>query len=129
MQDQPSTFELLTAVRNFLRDTAMTQLKDHAAFHARVATNAVDIVLREMEIGPTDDAEELERLRMLLDMDGDLDTLNRELCRRIRDGDIDLETPGFVDHLWDTTLTKLAIDQPKYAAYRRVVESRKESSE
>ena len=124
MQDQPSTVELLTAVRNFLRDTAMTQLKDHAAFHARVATNAMDIVLRELDTAPKRNAEETERLRQLLEMDADLETLNRELCSRIRTGDISLDTPGFTEHLWETTLTKMAIDQPKYAAYRREMESR-----
>jgi hypothetical protein len=54
----------------------------------------------------------------LLGEQGDLETLNRRLCARIAAGEIGLSTPGLVDHLWQTTLDKLAIDQPNYAAYR-----------
>jgi hypothetical protein len=28
------------------------------------------------------------------------------------------------EHLWETTLTKLAIDQPKYSGYRRALEEK-----
>ena len=31
----------------------------------------------------------------------------------------DLQTPGVAEHLWATTLAKVAIDQPTYASYRR----------
>ncbi len=52
---------------------------------------------------------------------GSLDELNRELCSRIRAGELDLETPGLAEHLRETTLEKVAVDQPRYAAYRRAV--------
>ena len=87
-----------------------------------MAANATDIVIRDLEIGADRNEEELVRLRELLQTDGDLEELNRELCRRISTGDMTLDTPGFANHLWETTLTKLAIDQPKYAAYRRKME-------
>ena len=33
--------------------------------------------------------------------------------------EVDLATPGLADHLWQTTLAKLAVDQPNYASYKR----------
>lgn len=122
MQDQPSTIELIEAVTEFIRNHAMPQLKGHTAFHAMVAANALDIVKRELTIGPKAADEEMNRLKALLGKDGTLDELNRELCARIEKGELTLDTPGLRDHLWKTTLTKVAIDQPKYSGYRRAVE-------
>lgn len=122
MQDQPSAIELVEAVTEFIRNHAMPQLQGHAAFHARVAANALDIVKRELEIGPDAAAQEMARLRALLSKDGTPDELNRALCEKIEKGDVTLDTPGLKEHLWETTLTKLAIDQPKYSGYRRALE-------
>ena len=36
----------------------------------------------------------------------------------------DLQTAALSDHLWQTTLAKLAVDQPNYAAYRRELENK-----
>ena len=124
MQDQPSAIELVEAVTEFIRNHAMPQLQGHAAFHARVAANALDIVKRELEIGPEASKEERTRLMALLGREGTLDELNRVLGEKIRTGEMGLETPGLVDHLWDVTLTKLAIDQPKYSGYRRALEEK-----
>ena len=46
----------------------------------------------------------------------------RDLCARIEAGELTLETPGLADHLWAITMTKLAIDQPKYSGYVRALE-------
>ena len=121
MQDQPSAIELLQAVRSFIHDQAIPRLEGRAAFHARIAVNALAIVERGLELGPTHDAAERERLETLLARTGTLDELNRELCRRIRAREMDQGTPGLVAHLRETTLAKLAVDQPRYAAYRRAV--------
>ena len=119
MQDQPSAIELLQAVRSFIQDQAIPRLEGRAAFHGRIAVNALAIVERGLELGPAQDAAERERLEALLGRTGTLDELNRELCRRIRAGEVDLDTPGLAEHLRETTLAKLAVDQPRYAAYRR----------
>src|SRR5690554_1784305 len=100
MQDQPSAIELVEAVTEFIRNHAMPQLQGHAAFHARVAANALDIVKRELEIGPEASKEERARQVALLGRDGTLDELNRALGEKIRTGEVGLETPGLVDHLW-----------------------------
>jgi|3_EtaG_2_1085321.scaffolds.fasta_scaffold00072_7 hypothetical protein len=122
MQDQPTASELVEAVADFIRNHAMPQLQGHAAFHARVAANALDIVKRELDVAPTANAEEASRLAALLGMEASLEELNRELCRRIEAGEVGLDTPGLKDHLWRTTLTKLSIDQPNYSGYRRALD-------
>lgn len=117
--DQPSIRELVEAVREFLENRAMPELKGHTAFHARVAANALAIVGRELEQGAAVMQEERMRLSVLLGHDGTLENLNRELCRRIRSGEFTVSTPGLPEHLERTTLDKLAIDQPGYASVKR----------
>jgi uncharacterized protein DUF6285 len=119
MQDPPTITELLEAAAAFLREVAVPQLSGHASFHARVAANALDIVKRELELRPAAERDEHTRLQALLHTDGSLEQLNALLSRRIAAGEIDLQTPGAAEHLWATTLAKVAIDQPTYASYRR----------
>ena len=123
MHQRPDMEDLLAAVALFLREQALPQLPAHAAYHARVAANMVDIVRRQLQLAPAAEAAELQRLRLLLQRDGNLGELNALLCERIADGGIDLRTPGLADHLWQTTLDKLAVDQPGYGSYRRAKES------
>lgn len=125
MQDTPTPDDLLAAVAGFLREQALPQLQGQAAFHARVAANALDIVRRQLALAPAADADEHHRLRQLLGADGSLAELNALLCRRIADGTIGVATPGLVSHLWQVTLDKLAVDQPGYQSYRRVLAASK----
>ncbi len=120
MQDLPTPDDLLAAVADFLREQAQPQLSGQAAFHARVAANALDIVRRQLALAPAAEAEELRRLRELLHCDGSLAELNAQLCRRIASGELGTHTPTLVPHLWRTTLDKLAVDQPGYESYRRL---------
>ncbi len=122
MQDRPSAIELLQAVQSFIRDQAIPRLEGRAAFHARIAVNALAIVERGLELGPAQDATEQERLEALLGRTGTLDELNRELCRRIRAEEIDRGSLDLLAHLRETTLAKLRVDQPRYAAFRRAAE-------
>ncbi len=127
MQDKPSAIELVEAVANFIREHAMPQLQGHTAFHARVAANALDIIKRELEVAPAAEKQERERLATLLGHDGALEELNRELCGKIETGELTLDTLALGEHLWATTLTKLAIDQPNYSGYRRALKEWQES--
>ena len=124
MYDRPTLSELVASVRDFIERTAMPKLEGHAAFHARVAVNALGIALRQLEQAPEAEAEELARLRALLGRDGSLEELNRELCARIRAGELGLATPGLAEHLRATTFAKLAVDQPKYSSYVRALAAR-----
>jgi hypothetical protein len=118
MQDQPSVDELLCTAAAFLRECAAPALEGRDGFHARVMANVIDIARRQIALGPEADAAERERLRALLHADGDLESLNRLLCERIRTGVLGPDAAGLAGHLWQTTLDKLAIDQPGYAAGR-----------
>lgn len=120
MREQPSSLQLLQAVTDFLREDALPRLEGLTAFHARVAISLLGIVIRELEQGPAADAQELASLRELLGTEGDLDALNRELCKRIASGDITEQTPGLMPLLLRTGLAKLAVDQPAYSTYQRL---------
>lgn len=117
MMDQPSAAELVTAVREFLEKHAIPQLAGRTAFHGRVAANALAIVARELEHGPAASEAERTSLEALLGMDGTLEELNRELCRRLRAGQLDPLDQGLARHLVRATLAKVAIDQPSYAGF------------
>lgn len=121
MQDDPTPVELLAAVATYLREELMPELSGRSAFLTRVSANACDLVRRQLESAAAYDAAEMGRLTALLSKSGTLEELNRELCERIEQGSMTLETPGLADHLWATTMEKLAIDQPQYAPYRRAL--------
>jgi Domain of unknown function (DUF6285) len=119
MQDEPTPTELIKAVADFLRNELTPSISGHSAFKLRVAINALDLVTRQLALEQGSDADEGARLMQLLGMQGSLAELNRALVDRIAKGEVDLNTPGLADHLWQTTMAKLAVDQPNYAAYRR----------
>lgn len=121
MMDQPSVLELVLAVRDFIEQKAMPELRGHTAFHARVAANALGIVARELEHGATSGDAERARLTKLLGHDGGLMELNRELCTAIRAGRINLGTPGLTEHMTLTTRDKVGIDQPNYGGLKRLL--------
>jgi hypothetical protein len=119
MQDEPTPTELTKAVADFLRNEITPAISGHNAFKLRVAINALDLVARQLALEQGGDAAEAARLTHLLGMQGSLVDLNRALADRIAKGEADLQTPGLADHLWQTTMDKLAVDQPNYASYKR----------
>ena len=119
MQDEPIPTELIKAVADFLRNDIAPVISGHNAFKLRVAVNALDLVTRQLTLEAGSVAAEAARLARLLGMDGSLIELNRALSDKIAKGELDLETPGLAEHLWQTTMDKLAVDQPNYASYRR----------
>jgi len=151
MYDTPTPEELLAAVARFLRDEAGPALgrrsgapSDHSAlaYQSRVAANMLDMVRRQSLLGPAAEAGERSRLQALLGKAGgeaeladmadpadlveraglaDLARLNQRLSDRLAEGTLGLATPGLADHLWRTTLDKLAVDQPGYAPYQRQI--------
>jgi hypothetical protein len=124
MQDEPTPEELIKAVAEFLRAEIAPQISGHAAFKLRVSLNALDLVTRQLVLEQGSDAAEAARLTKLLGEEGKLGDLNRTLADRIAKGEIDLQTPGLADHLWRTTMDKLAVDQPNYASYKRELEGK-----
>jgi hypothetical protein len=106
----PTAAELLRAVMAWLDTDGATG----NAYMARVARNALGIVQREMEFSPQVDRRAHARLQMLLGLQGDLATLETELCTRLRNGTMPLNAPALLEHLRLQTLDRPAIDQPGY---------------
>jgi len=125
MQDEPTPEELIKAVADFLRSDIAPVISGHNAFKLRVSINALDLVTRQLALQQDSDAAEAARLSQLLGKQGSLGELNRMLADRIAKGEIDLQTPGLAEHLWQTTMDKLAVDQPNYASYRRELEHKR----
>ena len=119
MQDEPTPIELTKSVSDFLRNDIAPLISGHQAFKLRVAINILDLVTRQLTREEGSNAAEVERLRALLGMDGSVTDLNRTLAERIAKGEVDMATPGLAEHLWATTMDKLAVDQPNYASYKR----------
>ena len=122
MQDEPTPIELTKAVADFLRNDIAPMISGHHAFKLRVAINALDLVTRQLTLQAGGDEAEAGRLKQLLGVDGSLHDLNRALAGKIAEGELDLRTPGLAEHLWRTTMDKLAVDQPNYASYKREAE-------
>lgn len=125
MHDAPSPQQIVEAVGGYLRDEAMPALASghgdaSVAHHARVAANLLAIAQRELAEDPAVAAGERARLQALLGSpQTDIAALTRQLCEAIAGGTIGQHTPGLSEHLWLTTLAKLAVDQPRYDTYRR----------
>jgi hypothetical protein len=124
MQDEPTPTELIKAVADFLRNDIAPTISGHNAFKLRVSLNALDLVTRQLALEQGSDAAEAARLVQLLGTQGSLGELNRALAGRIATGEVDLQTPGLAEHLWQTTMAKLAVDQPNYASYKRELDEK-----
>lgn len=108
----PDADGLLEALQGFL--ATPLPAGDFERFQRRVAGNVLAILRREWAQGAEAAAAERARLALLLGRDGDLDTLNRDLVRRIRSGEIDWTSAGLLDHLAVTLEAELAINSPKW---------------
>jgi hypothetical protein len=122
MQDEPTPIELTKSVSDFLRNDIAPLISGHQAFKLRVAINILDLVTRQLTREEGSEAKEVERLHALLGIDGSVTDLNRALAERIAKGEVDMATPGLAEHLWATTMDKLAVDQPNYGSYKRELE-------
>jgi aminoglycoside phosphotransferase (APT) family kinase protein len=126
--DLPATGELVTSVRDFLRGEVGDATSGRTGFLSRVAANSLDIVLRELDLGPAHCAAEQARLRALLAASGspppaaaDLNDLRRALVERLRAGTMPLDHDGLADHLRTTVVNQAGIDQPTYSGYRAAI--------
>ena len=118
--DMPRVDELLVSVRDFLHNDVMAATEGRNNFLARVAGNSLDIVLRDLELGVEGRALEHRRLEGLLG-EGDLNALRWQLVHGLRDGSLKLDMPGLADHLRQTVVNQVAIDQPKYSGFKTAI--------
>ena len=117
MNNPPSKEELIISIINFLENDIITELKGQKRFHAHVAKNSLNIVLRQLKLEEENNSKEKKRLIEILKIEGDLKDLNQILCEKINNEEIDINNDELVDHLYKTTMEKLSIDQPNYSGY------------
>ena len=122
--DMPASDELTISVRDFLRDDVMAATEGRTSFLARVAANSLDIVRRELDLGPGHLAAERERLQAMFGTDEtDTLTLRWTLVDALRTGGADLDDPELKHHLRTTVVNQAGIDQPTYSGYRAAIEA------
>ncbi len=124
-QDRANASELLAGVEAFLNREVLPQLSGASSYKCRVAASILRIVERELVLGDRADRCELEGLQNLLGhtavdetMPVALDSLNAELCSKIRSGEMDDQREAVAQHVRETVQAKLAIANPKYPGYR-----------
>ncbi|MDH5737957.1 MAG: phosphotransferase family protein [Gammaproteobacteria bacterium] len=122
--DMPRVDELLVSVRDFLREDLMAATEGRLNFLSRVASNSLDIVLRQWQLG----AQARERERMALSdfygkrtADSDLESMKWDLVRSLRDGTQSLADEKLKTYLRNAVVNQIAIDQPRYSGYIRAI--------
>jgi hypothetical protein len=118
-QDRPNTAELVAAVREFLERDVMAATDGRVQFHTRVAVNVLNVVERELELGPELESAERARAAALLGHDGDAAALERELAAAIRSGALDDRIDEVRSHVRATVHEKLLIANPAYLPENR----------
>lgn len=136
--DMPRIDEVLESVRDFLHGEVRQSTQGRTNFLSLVAGNSIDIALRERLIAPQLHRYEIAKLTGLVsdsasDDDSRIETdadvarrvyeLRWKLVHRLRDGTMALDTPGLAAYLRNSVAHQVAIDQPKYSAFRHIVSS------
>jgi len=121
--DSPTKIELTTAVREFMENQLLPELRGHLNFNTRVAINVLKIVERELTLGEEISKESKKSLLSLLQEEStSSDYNNRELnvllSKEISQRKLSYQDSHLLDHLWKTTINKLAVDNPRYASYQ-----------
>lgn len=106
--DVPTAAELLEAVREWWERDVTPGERPVNRFHARVASNILAIVQRELELGD----EHARRHRARLDRLGLAD--DAALSAAIRTGALDDRLDEVRELVWDSVRDKLAVANPRY---------------
>ncbi|MEN9645637.1 MAG: hypothetical protein RL238_2306 [Actinomycetota bacterium] len=108
--DMPSALQLVESVREWLERDVLAGTTGRLQFHTRVAVNVLAMVERELELGHGQAVAHAARLAQLGCAD------ERELARRIREGELDDRLPEVRELVWATVKDKLTVANPKYLA-------------
>ena len=114
----PTDTELLASVRDFLREDIAEETQGRKKFLNLVASNSLDILVRENTLRKPSEHRELTGLRTLLGKDGELDDLRQELVALIRHDHFVLEDLSLQEHLSNTVANRVLVDQPSYAGLK-----------
>ena len=94
----PTAAQLVEAVREYVERDVSGATEGRVRFHARVAANVLSIVERELRAVPSSEGVEDEA----------------DLCRRIRNGDVDLADEGVRRAVSTTVRDRLAVANPRH---------------
>ena len=120
MQDEPTPTELIKAVADFLRNEIAPRSTGHNAFKLRVGDQRARSGDAATDAGRRSDAAEAAPADAVARREGSLDRTQPRAGRADREAARPIsQTPGLAEHLWQTTMDKLAVDQPNYASYKR----------
>ena len=111
---QPDAPALLDAAIDYLERELLPTLAGYHRFQCRVTVNVLAQVRRELALAPAQADAERARLVALLGHPGERDALSRELAARIRAGDIALDDPALLDHLRQSLVEALRINNPRW---------------
>lgn len=113
---KPDAPALLDAAIDYLERELLPTLGGYHRFQCRVTVNVLAQVRRELALAPGQADAERARLVALLGAgpDSERDALSRELAARIRAGDIPLDDPALLDHLRQSLIEALRINNPKW---------------
>jgi hypothetical protein len=106
--DAPSAAELLEAVREWIDREVITATDGRLRFHARVASNVLAMVEREIELGPAQAVAHAERLAQLGVAD------DAELAAAIRERRFDDRADELRRLLGEMVADKVAVANPRY---------------
>jgi hypothetical protein len=106
--DAPNAIELLEAVREWIDREVIASTDGRLRFHARVASNVLAMVEREIELGPAQAAAHAARLAQLGVAD------DAELAVAIRERRFDDRAEELRSLLADAVADKLAVANPTY---------------
>jgi hypothetical protein len=108
VHDRPTAAELVNAVREFLERDVFPAVEGRVQFHTRVAMNALAMVERELDLGPSQAAQHARDLEALGVVD------EAELAAAIRSGALDDRMDDVGDVVRRTVRAKLEVANPKY---------------
>ncbi len=120
----PRTDELVISVRDFLRDDVMA-----ATARSHEFPRARRVELARHRAARTEPGRAAARARTGSDCvrcsasNDDLEALRWRLTNELRDGTMPLDRPGLADHLRQTVVNQVAIDQPSYSGLKTALAS------
>jgi hypothetical protein len=106
--DRPTASELLEALHEWMERDLLPGVEGRLQFHTRVAINMVDIVRRELELGPDQEVRHQEVLATF-GMNDDA-----ELATAIRDGNFDSHLAEVLIRLRPVVEDKVRVANPRY---------------
>ena len=106
--DRPTAHELLESVREWIERDLIPSLEGRLLFHSRVAMNVLDIVSREIELGPEQEARHAEVLSSFGV------TSDAELSALIRNGNFDSDLTHMLEQLRPVVEDKVRVANPRY---------------